>query len=260
MKLKNKLEKRAQVSIFIILAIIIVVGVIVYFLWLEPGYVQKKAPRLGGFDGCVQDALEGELERIGKQGGYVNPEFNYLYNGEKVAYLCYTNLYYKPCIMQEPFLRQHVEKNLKMAIAEKVNECYSGSISELESKGYDVQAGVITFDVILEPGQAVVRIEAPTSVSRQRFTSFDSKIPTPIYDMLMIGTSILQYETKYGDSDTSSIMMLYPSLIIDKIKRGDGTTVYILTDKDSGTKFQFASRSFALPPGYGVGSGLIGEQ
>ena len=252
--------KRSQVTVFIIIAIIVVVGIVVYFLWLEPSYVQRKTPRLSGFDGCVQDAIEGELGVIGEQAGYVNPEFTYLYGGDDIAYLCYTNLYYQPCIMQVPFLKQHVEANLKMAIADKVNTCYAGSISELKGKGYDVKSGVVVFDVLLEPGRAVVRVEAPTSVSGQRFTSFDSNIPSPIYDMLMIATSILQYETKFGDSDTSSIMMLYPDLIIDKIKRSDGTTVYILTDKLSGTKFQFASRSFAWPAGYGAGSGLVGDQ
>ena len=250
--------KLAQVTIFIMIAIVIVAGIIVYFLWVEPSYVQKKGARLSGFDGCVQDAIEAELAVIGEKAGYVESEFTYLYQGKEIGYLCYTNLYYKPCIMQEPFLKQHVEANLKMAIAGKINECYAGSIAELRGKGHDIQSGTIRFEVLLEPEQVVIQIDAPTSVSGQRFTNFDSKIPNPIYNMLMIATSILQYETKYGDSDTSSIMFLYPNLIIDKIKRSDGTTIYILTDKQSGTKFQFASRSFALPAGYGVGSGLVG--
>jgi len=68
--------------------------------------------------------------------------------------------------------------------------------------------------------------------------------------MLMIATSLLQFEAKYGDSDTSSMMIYYPDYIIDKIKRDDGTTVYILENKEFGNKFQFASRSLAWPAGY----------
>ena len=48
-------------------------------------------------------------------------------------------------------------------------------------------------------------------------------------------------------------MTLYPDFIIEKIKRGDGTTIYIIKNKESKTKFQFASRSFVWPPGYGYG-------
>ena len=73
---------------------------------------------------------------------------------------------------------------------------------------------------------------------------------SPVYEMVMIATSILQFEAKYGDFDTSSMMMFYPDYIIDKIKRSDGTTVYILENKIFGNKFQFASRSLAWPAGY----------
>ena len=261
---RGGIDRFGQVTVFIIVAILIVVGILVYFLWVQPTYVAQKVERLKGFDGCVQDAIEGEMDNLGKHGGYINPEFSYMYSGDDVGYLCYTNLYYKPCIMQQPFLKQHFESQLKMAISEKVNDCYSSSISELKNRGFDVVRGNMAFDIALEPGQAVVKIKAPTSVSSgetaQRFDTFDAKIPNPIYDMLMISTSILQYETKFGDSDVTTLMIFYPQFIIDKIKRSDGTTVYILIDKETQTKFQFASRSFAWPPGYGFGTGLVGDQ
>ena len=72
----------------------------------------------------------------------------------------------------------------------------------------------------------------------------------------MVSTSIIQSETKYGESDTTTLMLLYDYLIIDKLRQGDGTTIYILEDNNLGTKFQFASRSYAWPPGYGAG-GLV---
>ena len=70
--------------------------------------------------------------------------------------------------------------------------------------------------------------------------------------MLMIATSILQFETSYGDSDISTLMLYYPDMAIEKVKRSDGTTIYIIEDKQSKLKFQFASRSYAWPPGYGI--------
>ena len=77
--------------------------------------------------------------------------------------------------------------------------------------------------------------------------------------MLMIATSIVQFETKYGDSDTSALMGFYPDYSIDKIKRSDGTTIYIIEDKQTKLKFQFATRSYAWPAGYGLDSGLIAK-
>jgi hypothetical protein len=37
---------------------------------------------------------------------------------------------------------------------------------------------------------------------------------------------------------------------MQKIKQDDGTTLYIIENKKTGEKFQFASRSLAFPPGY----------
>ena len=42
----------------------------------------------------------------------------------------------------------------------------------------------------------------------------------------------------------------YPDLIIDMIRRGDGTKVYIITDKVTEDKYQFASKSLVWPSGY----------
>ena len=46
-------------------------------------------------------------------------------------------------------------------------------------------------------------------------------------------------------------MILYPGVKVEKYKQEDGTTVYILTDRNTNDKFQFAVRSLAWPPGYG---------
>jgi hypothetical protein len=45
-------------------------------------------------------------------------------------------------------------------------------------------------------------------------------------------------------------MIYYPSLKVEKKKQGEGSTVYILTDRDTDEKFYFAVRSLAIPPGF----------
>jgi len=74
-----------------------------------------------------------------------------------------------------------------------------------------------------------------------------------MYDLVMISTSILNFEARYGDSNPLSFMVYYPSLWIDKLKQGDGTKIYILTDLNTGESFTFASRSLSWPAGYGIG-------
>jgi len=248
MNMKNR-DKKGQVTLFIIVGIVIVAVVLVFLLWIQPTYISDKGERLG-FEGCVEDAVEQAVEELGETGGFINPEFTYAYLGQDLPYLCYTNEYYQTCTVQKPFLKQHLEDQLEESVRGKIDSCYSNSIKNLKSQGYEVTSGSVNYAILLEPSSVRVEMNAPTSVGSQRFVRFNARLNSDIYEMLMISTSILQYETQLGDSDTSSIMTLYPGLIIDKLKQGDGTTVYILESKAFKNKFKFASRSLAWPAGY----------
>jgi hypothetical protein len=97
-----------------------------------------------------------------------------------------------------------------------------------------------------------VEIDAPTTVGSTSLAKFDVKLNSPLYDLVFLSTSILQYESEFGDSDTAGIRAFYPEYIIDKLKQGDGTTVYILTSKTYGTQIKFASKSLVWPAGYDI--------
>ena len=242
-------SNRGQVTIFIIIGIVIVVGILSFFLWVQPTYFSEKGTAVG-FEGCVEDAVEEAIGELELKAGFVNPEFTYSYNGEDLTYLCYTNDYYETCTVQVPFLKNAFDEQMEILIRDKVDSCYDNSLGNLRSQGYSVTSGVVDYDVLIEPGVVRVEIDAPTSVGGQQFARFNVKVNAPTYDMVMIATSILQFATKYGDADVSSMMAFYPDYIITKIKRGDGTTVYFLEHKELGNKFQFASKSLVWPAGY----------
>ncbi|MBT7102233.1 hypothetical protein HN935_01855 [archaeon] len=242
-------RKKGQVTIFIIIAIVIVSAVLIFFLWLQPTYFSAAGRGLA-FENCVEDSVEDAIGELEKRAGFINPEFTYAYNGEEMTYLCYTNAFYETCSVQVPFLKTTFDEQMELLIRGDVDACYDASVNDLKSRGYDVTSGAVTYDVVIEPGAVRVLIDAPTTVGATRFTRFNVNVNSPVYDMVMIATSILQFETKYGDSDTGAMMVIYPDYIIDKIKRSDGTTIYILEHKDFGNKFQFASRSLAWPSGY----------
>jgi hypothetical protein len=248
---KRNMKRKGQVTIFIILAILIVSGVLIFFLWVKPTYISVGGGQLN-FEKCVSDVVEQTTEKLSGSAGFIDPEFSYMYQGNDVAYLCYTNLYYSTCTVQKPFLKQHFEENLLKETREKISLCYENSLKDLKNSGYEVSSGSIDIDISLEPGKMSVLVEAPTTVGAQRFTKFRVDINSPIYNILMVATSIIQYETRYGDSDVSSLMLYYPEFIVDKMKRGDGTTVYSIEDKTSKIKFEFASKSLVWPAGYGV--------
>jgi hypothetical protein len=253
-KKKNNPEipnKSGQVTIFIILAIIIVSAVLVYFLWAKPTYFDDRTKSLN-FESCVEDAVKQSVSELEKKAGLISPKFTYMYNGEEFTYLCYTNEFYQTCSIQVPFLKKNFEEQLKVSVQENIDTCYKNSIENLISEGYEVTSGQVDYNILIEPNMIRVEIEAPTVIGSQSLARFNIAINSPVYEMTMIATSILQSEAGYGDTDVDSIMLLYPNYIITKIKRGDSTTVYVLENKISKNKFQFASRSLAWPSGYDV--------
>lgn len=245
---------KGQVAIFILVGIVIVSAVLIFFLWAQPTYFSDRFGNLG-FEGCVEDAVEeGILELEGKA-GFIDPTFSYTYGGKDFTYLCYTKSYYETCVVQVPFLKNVFDENLEVLIRDKVDVCYDASLNDLKAQGYSVTSGTVDYNIEIEPSVVRVEIDAPTVVGDRSFARFNVRVNSPIYDMLMIATSLVQFETRYGDSDVSEMMLYYPDYYIEKLKLGEGTTIYSLEHRVFGNKFLFASRSLAWPAGYDFGGG-----
>jgi hypothetical protein len=252
MKEKRK-NKKAQLSIFIIIAVIIVIVLLVLLLfgnnirtWVSPTGSQEY------IKDCTEQAVGEILPKLEVQGGSLEPENYILYMDKKVDYTCYTEDYYKTCIMQKPFLKQNIEQEISSYIEPRVRSCFNNIEGQLERSGSVVSVKDIKVETALVPNSVVVTIRAPTTIKREsaiKYDNFRTDVDSEIYDLVMLAASISNYEARYGDSDTLTYMMYYPDIKVEKIERDLGR-VYILTHKPSNEKFMFASRSIAWPAGY----------
>ena len=242
--------KKGQVTIFIILGVLIVSAVVVFFLYVQPRLQSGGTGKLG-FEGCVEDAIKQSVSELESSVGILNPELTYMYDGREYVYLCYTEDNYKTCVVQKPFLKQEFEESVREISKESVKNCYDSSLSELKSRGYEVTSGKIDYNVSLELGRVLVDINAPTTIGSSSFKKFSVAFNSPIYEMIMLATSIVQFETGYGDADTDSLRGYYPDYMITKLKRGDGTTIYNIKHKELNDEISFASKSLVWPAGFG---------
>ena len=127
---------------------------------------------------------------------------------------------------------------------------------QYERRDYDVSVTEdSSTDVALVPNSVFLTVRAPMRITQgdntQTFNSFDVLIPSNMYNILMIATSIVDYEATYGDSATDLYLAHYPNIVIEKNTLIDGSTVYMASDITTKEKFTFASRSLAWPAGYG---------
>ena len=257
--MKKGFNKKGQVTIFIIIALVIVVlGVLIYMFYPEIksglGLEPKNPPAF--IQSCIEEEIKGSVEKLSLQGGSLNPEHYILYNNEKIEYLCYAGEYYKICVVQQPMLKEHIESEIKEEVKEKVGECFNSMKESYQKKGYDVSLREGETSVELLPKRIVATFNYSLTLTKgesEKYDSFVVILNNNLYELISISNSILEWEATYGDAETTIYMNYYHDLKVEKKKQSDGTTIYILTDRNTENKFQFASRSVAWPPGYGAG-------
>lgn len=250
-------EKKGQVTIFVVIGLIIVVAAILLILFFpsvkEPRS-ETENPR-AYLEDCLKEDIEKTIKNVSLHGGEVNPELTYKYNGTDIRYLCYTEEYHRTCIVQETFLRKSIEEEIKEDISNNVRKCFTEMEESFEGRGYDTNLKKGDYEISLKPERIEANFDYSLSLSQkekqtQNIDKFSILIDSDLYELVSVTNSIINWEVQYGDVETTSYMNYYRDLKVEKKKQPDGTTVYILTNRDSGDKFQFASRSNAWPPGY----------
>jgi hypothetical protein len=249
-----KKNKRGQITIFVILSLIIVSGIILFFLLRKPPNttVSSENPNLY-IQNCVKGPLDKGIEIISKQGGDINPKGSIMYGGYNLTYLCYTSGYYKQCINQRPLLIEHIEEQLKDYITPQIKSCFDGLRIELEKKG-EVELGTnMDFNVSLKPKQVIVNINRNLKITKgdssQNFKEFNIKIINPLYDLAEIATEISNQEARYCNFNLLGFMLIYPNYEITKNRDGNSNNIYTVRFRGSEDEFKFAVRTCVLPAG-----------
>ena len=250
--------KRGQVTIFIILGIAIIgIGILIYLFYPQiQSIIKPKSQNPSAFmQSCLEDKIKETADILSLQGGSMVPENYYLYEDNKIEYLCYTNEYYKTCVVQQPMLKSHIESEIKKEIEPEVASCFEDLKKSFEDKGYEVIIRDGNTTVELLPEKILTTLNHELVLTRgdtKRYEKFRIGVNSDLYNLVGIARSILNWEASYGDAETTTYMNYYHNLKVEKLNQMDGSTIYILTNRDSGDKFEFASRSVAWPPGYGI--------
>ncbi len=252
------MEKKGQIAVFVIVAVLILAIIGIFFLAqnfnLDIGQRTEASPS-GFLRDCIEPEVRDSVQAISIQGGYIEPDSFVSYENQKIQYLCYTSENYKPCVVQQPLLVDHVKKEIKSRVEPRAKSCVSELKEYYEERGYSVQADAGEINVDLLPGKIIVDFLSPVTITKegsQKFNRFSIAIDSEIYNLLSIATSIIQFESSLGDSETLLYMQYYPDLKIEKIRKED-YKVYKLKNVVSGDEFNFAVRSLVWPAGYGLG-------
>jgi len=242
-------SKRSQITLFVIVAILIVVAVLLFFLFrgkirYEISYDIEKNPE-AFIDSCIEPKVMEAAELISQQGGYISPEFYRKYEGVNIAYLCYNVNNYLQCVNQQPMLIQHIKKEIYNYIKDDVENCFQELKLNLEKQDAEVVLGDITeFEVILKSKKIIIPIKRDLTITKAdasyKFEKFNSVTRYPIYDLALVVQEIVNQEARFCNFVQEGYMIFY--------NRFDREIVYTVTDRQSQKYFRFAVKGCTTPP------------
>lgn len=257
--MEGKCGKRGQITIFVIIALLLVAGILLFFLLQRrPTVTSPEFTDPQKFiDSCMKDSVGEALNIMMPQGGYLSPRNYKLYEDNKVAYLCYTSKYYEACTNQEPLYIKHLEEEINSYVKPKVEECFFQLKQDLEKRNYVLEERGLETAVALEPKRVKLTAKKYFKLSKgnevQEFDEFSSSLSTPLYDLALVAQEIASQEARFCDFEYLGYMILHKEFDIDKKAVGGAETaskIYIIGDRPSGKKLYVAIRSCAIPPGF----------
>jgi hypothetical protein len=251
------MKKQGQIGVYVLIAlgIVLVVFVIALYPRLRGGNIEQVQDPTSFLTTCLEPSFRNTLNTLFAHGGYRTPQGFLVYQDEQIEYLCYTSENYKPCVVQQPLIKEHVEEELTAALQEPVRTCMQQLQEAYERQGYRASIGAgkgPALEVI--PGKVLVTLDLPLTLTKEgtrTFRTFQLSYPSELYDLAYIVTSIIEFEATLGGSETTTYIQYYPDLKIKKLRLGDGSTLYDVEHVVSKEKFRFATRSLVFPPGYG---------
>jgi Tfp pilus assembly protein PilE len=254
---KNNLKnKKGQLSLFVIVALMIVVIIAAVFLIIKkPGAtISATEDPQAYIRSCVEKQLVIIEKQIFDNNGYFEVSKNFMiYYGKKVPYLCRSSEFYTPCMNQEPMMIEKIRKEIDTRITKESEACFDNLLKELNRKGYATKTNATLLDIKFEGNKLIANIEKPIVAKKGEetkvYNNFATEIQSPIYLIITTSQRVVDYESALCEFNNVNWMMNFKDVSVKRFVTSDGTKVYEVKDKPSSKKINFAVRSCIFPAG-----------
>jgi hypothetical protein len=225
-----KVSKKGQVTIFIIIAVLIVSGVAAFFVFRDKIEIGKPSleisPIINFVQECMDTTLEETIYNISRQGGYSGYSNIEITNENGVTYYLLNGKNYMPS-------KQRVELEISDYFERKFFLCTKHFAN---FSNYQIEEGNLASLTNIEGGTVKLRMDYPLTITKgdetSRIEGFNSEVQinlNPIYDSISYfieqqnkttnGLCLSCLETPIGNNINISMESFY-----------DGTIVFTFTD------------------------------
>lgn len=219
------MRNRGQVTIFIVLAIVILAIIFLFLFVRSKVYfgpattenLMREFPAISShIEDCLSNALTESAYILGKQGGYIElkQETYRRIKGQSISYLCY-NIPNQPSCLNRMLTKSNIQEELKKAIMPKLSSCLN--IKSFEKSGYTLEFGAIPtpiinigYDTLTARLDYLVKIKKGSA--QASLSSFSSTVDLPLGRLYATAQDIIKAESLFGTFDTMIYSILKSKL------------------------------------------------
>ena len=245
-------NRRAQATIWIILAVLLVASMVIFFTVINRGNIniipQQSEPR-AFIEKCTRDAVLEAEELMLPQGGFIDPQNYIIYNYEKVEYICKAEANFELCVMQHPVYLAELKQEIENYVDDKVSDCFADLRVSLQERGNEVFLNNDqTISVDLSPGRIYVNLNRTLTVrkgdSETRYTEFPSEVASPLYNLAVVAIEIANGESSNCNFEYAgyAITNRGVSISADRPHADENAIVYNIRDRISDKILSIAIR------------------
>ncbi len=227
------MEKRGQVSVFIIIGLVVIIVIALLFFFRSKGLesesksinIEKRLEiEMSSIEKEIQECVNKESIAVIKDfveaGGYPGNRKTITYHAKPITVLC-QNIPGKDNCLQTPLLKTDLQNRINQALEPRIKTCLD--LSPFAKKDYTLTLGNFQSTTEIHDKLIVISVEYPVTVEKQtvKFTKskFDTKVNYPLGDLIKGVNEILDMEASFGKLDPVSYALLHVNkylLIVNK--------------------------------------------
>lgn len=238
--------KRGQISIFIIIAIILV-GLVAIFFLVKGGISSNNGkvdtevqPIYDHIKECIKEVGEDSIEYIGQTGGYY--DVSELSTETNIAYYVHDNKNIMPS-------KEKIEEEIESYVNNMIYFCNNEFV---DFPDYEISVGEINTEAKIKNGKVVFNSKVPLSILNNEktytFEDFDNiEIASRLDSIYEMAFNISEEEASSEGTCMSCIieLALEKDLFVEMYDYDEETTIFVIRDEDmkinnKNYKFYFA--------------------
>ena len=224
------MKKRGQLTIFILIAIIIIAIVLAYFLFFKKDLSEYTNPDVEKTHVIIKDCIESNLvdsvRLIGLQGGYFTlPERYFETELSKIAYGYYNR---ENTLVSISKMENEINSYIETALPLCVDENNLDDLN-IEKKEVNAKANI-------KKNLVSVKIDFPVCITKEESTSclkkdYSSEIEVKLGDIHNIATKIINQKIKYPNLIDLTYLSSF-SYSVSILPYDNNIFIYLITDEN----------------------------